>query len=1580
MNKLLDNYKYFRDGKLSYSLLEKFFEDNGPFFSHFNSFDQLVYDRIEKIVGKFKNFLNVEDNGYIHEVKMLNCKVIKPHFENSNGEFEPLLPYIARARNLSYECHVFVDILYTITNNNKLIRSEFCKNIEIFRFPCMVRSSMCWLNYQNNPFNYLMNEDFLDQGGYFIINGNEKTIVSQKIEIHNKLTIYKATKPNEIYFIEYRSEHKNKLRTSSTFKCILLKKKINSKKLLNSLQEVEKYKNIFHSFTNKETMKTNTMKNSKNNVFIQIMIKLPHLSKKDFIPLFILFRYYGVKKKDEAINLIINPKKDSHQMIDFVKELFELDHDGITPKNAFDYIKNIYLRNNPKFKSNIDIATKKLLNSEVFPHISIEDTPKAAFEKRIFLAYIVRQTMLTYFGKRKVESRGNLEIKQLKMGGNMLSYAISKELSRCFKLYQKELGTSILNNNYTYIYSYFENKLTQKLNQMMATGNWNFNQMKSTTNTMVGISQTRLQYQQLIAYESEMRKINVSTNSKNKNTEVKQLQGSHWGYICAVETSEGQTSGLRTSMANTCVVRYKNTDECYIFYYMDKFYRDNKMDFIWIGEYYELFQKEKDELANIENFFKSLSFKKNLIKKINNPKDIRSKLKKSSIFNEDFVIVFVDGKLQAIISKKSANDFFQYMRNHKKKMKIPYDTSIFWNVKLNFINIHTLTGTFTRPVLCLDKLDVLIEKYLDLQTNELKYGTYWYDLLKDEIIEYMSPDENLSDPFCIASTFEEIIQEIQNDGVCSFTHVEINEDVIKGICASSIVFDKFNQASRLLFFTSMNKQSKTYEPVNAKYRHDVTTSALYHAEKPLVETNVDKILMHESKPCGTNPIVAIMSYGGYNGDDSLVMKKEYKERGFGKYDQIRTVQDVEKLVASDITVFGKPHDGLVQNINVNGHSHLDDDGLPDINLKIKKGQSIVGMFMKNTNELKKILLNNISNNLEKEYQNLLKKGEYDKIKLAKNNIYDESLILHKSDDYAYVKNVMISKNENGDKIVKCKHSVPRNFEIGDKKCLTWDHKVLCKTGTKYFWKFINKVKVGDEILSFNFKKKLNVFKKVRNIYSYNNPSKFSMFEIQNRFFHQIVTPEHKLPIKIKNKITKEETFCLMSALNIIKILKNYSHLKIQHLKYNSVEEIKYIKKKNAIKSKYYNFFYLIKNMDTILYFDKMKKLIHFYIDENVFQLELDTFSFKFLKEIFNIHYKNKSFSNLIYQFYNQKLKYRLILKFLLEKYFNIRKTLSLHKVKQKQKHLIIQFLENEQFLFSIKNNIIHFYKRDYFVDLKFEHFNYLPNHSENVYCLNIKEPHIFLVNYNGIKSWTGNSSRHGQKGIVGFDDAQINMPFCPVTGTSPDLVMNLMGFPTRMTPGQIIETLYGIHSALTCELHSGSIKENDPKDIHTITKELKRFGFRSDGKRKLIDGRTGKYIECEILMGPCYYNILKHHVLDKYRARAEGPNQILTRQPVEGRCNNGGIRFGEMEKDGLISHGATHCLKDRLCDSSDPFYIEVFEEKDEETGETFYVYGNDRKNKDQKSMDIQIPYGSHIVLSEMRAMNIGLKLKVKDEQ
>lgn len=235
------------------------------------------------------------------------------------------------------------------------------------------------------------------------------------------------------------------------------------------------------------------------------------------------------------------------------------------------------------------------------------------------------------------------------------------------------------------------------------------------------------------------------------------------------------------------------------------------------------------------------------------------------------------------------------------------------------------------------------------------------------------------------------------------------------------------------------------------------------------------------------------------------------------------------------------------------------------------------------------------------------------------------------------------------------------------------------------------------------------------------------------------------------------------------------------------------------------------------------------------------------------------------------------------------------------------------------------------------------------------------------------SSRHGQKGTVGNIIPEKDMPFTR-NGVKPDIIINPHCIPSRMTIGQLKETILG-----KLLLHVGLYGDGtafSSVNVNSICEQLQQSGYESSGNEIMYNGLTGEQMDCSVFIGPVYYQRLKHMVNDKSHSRSVGPMVNLTRQPAEGRSRDGGLRFGEMERDCMISHGTSRFTKDRLYNSSDKYQVHVCN-----------LCGNVAAYNDKVNVHIchscknrtdfsyvEIPYACKLMFQELSAMSISSRI------
>ena len=261
------------------------------------------------------------------------------------------------------------------------------------------------------------------------------------------------------------------------------------------------------------------------------------------------------------------------------------------------------------------------------------------------------------------------------------------------------------------------------------------------------------------------------------------------------------------------------------------------------------------------------------------------------------------------------------------------------------------------------------------------------------------------------------------------------------------------------------------------------------------------------------------------------------------------------------------------------------------------------------------------------------------------------------------------------------------------------------------------------------------------------------------------------------------------------------------------------------------------------------------------------------------------------------------------------------------------------------------------------------------------------------------ASRCGQKGTVGLVIKEVDMPFTD-EGLKPDLIINPHAIPSRMTIGQLLEMLFGKLCCIQGCFGDCTAFNMKGSNIDFYGKCLINHGFHSSGNQLLYDGLSGEQMKSEIFIGPCYYSRLKHMVKDKINYRSLGPKTSMTRQSVQGRANDGGLRIGEMERDGVLAHGALNFLTDSFLKRGDEYYMAICNQsgmnaiynKSQNIFLSPYADGpirfTESVNGDLRIENIskfgrsfsivRIPYALKLIIQELQTMNIQLRL-ITDE-
>ena len=260
-------------------------------------------------------------------------------------------------------------------------------------------------------------------------------------------------------------------------------------------------------------------------------------------------------------------------------------------------------------------------------------------------------------------------------------------------------------------------------------------------------------------------------------------------------------------------------------------------------------------------------------------------------------------------------------------------------------------------------------------------------------------------------------------------------------------------------------------------------------------------------------------------------------------------------------------------------------------------------------------------------------------------------------------------------------------------------------------------------------------------------------------------------------------------------------------------------------------------------------------------------------------------------------------------------------------------------------------------------------------------------------------SRCGQKGTIGLIVAEEDMPFT-ANGQKPDIIINPHAIPSRMTIGQILESLVGKACSLYGSFGDCTAFVNEGPKHEVFGKLLTNYGYHASGSELLYNGMTGEQVDADIYMGPTYYMRIKHMVKDKINYRAQGPRTMLTRQTVQGRANDGGLRIGEMERDCMISHGATAFLQESMLLRGDLYYMAICNKTGmlaiyNETNNLFLSPMADGPIRFTETLDnkmkienisrygrdfsiVKVPYAFKLLMQELATMNVQIRIITED--
>jgi DNA-directed RNA polymerase beta subunit len=881
---------------------------------------------------------------------------------------------------------------------------------------------------------------------------------------------------------------------------------------------------------------------------------------------------------------------------------------------------------------------------------------------------------------------------------------------------------------------------------------------------------------------------------------------------------------------------------------------------------------------------------------------------------------------------------------------------------------------------------------------------------------FIIPNNNAVFEICLRQGKKIIATEdhkfMTQDGWCEVKNMKIHYTFIAILKENKIIYDIVYQITKVSdrlvsditvesdnhsFITSggilssncaQAKQAMGIYATNFNERMDKTAYVLSSPTRPLVDTRLMNFIKLNENPSGCNINVAIMTHTGYNQEDSLLVNKGSIDRGLLQITITHTEKDEDKQkINGDEEIRCKPDPSNTKGMKFGNYNKVNSKGIVPENTLIENRDVIIAK------------------------KTPIKENRNDPTKVIK---YEDGSKQYKTSEETYIDKNYIDRNGDGYSFAKVRLRCLRKPVIGDKFCALPTQQVLTHMGwveIQYIDISVHKVATLDVNGNMTYEYPSEKFE-----YEHND----KMYFVENKQVHIICTLNHKLYVQKrsgKNYELIEAQDVMGKMVRFQKSLKNVNEdiefMKFGDEKYDMDEFLKllgifiadgcvksdaiYI---TALKERKYNYYKtILENLNIKwtyhncgnFYISKIGNTLSSYFSE----LSVGALN-KYLPEIaFNLSEKQS----------------RILLEALLEgdgssmeykgESFNRYGTISLqlaNDVSRLAVHCgysgIIKISEEptgisrvgKRKLGSRAGQVVEitqkhtYYKVSIITKQNQPWINKKQNESNveklidyegKVYCIEMPSSNTYYMREtdHSPSQIIGNSSRHGQKGTVGNIIPEEDMPFTR-NGVRPDIIINPHAIPSRMTIGQLKETLLG---KVLVELGLfGDGTSFGELDVDTISKKLLDLGYEAHGNELMYNGLTGEQIECSVFLGPVFYQRLKHMVNDKQHSRSFGPMVNLTRQPAEGRSRDGGLRFGEMEKDAMVSHGASKFTRGRMYDASDKYQVYVCKKCGliASYNDELHIHCCRTCDNRVDFAYVEIPYACKLLFQELTTMNV----------
>lgn len=1452
------------------------------------AFDKFAPHGLNQIIQNIFNIdTEIENRRDTTEVdKMLKSFRIKINFiesyldtpkeVDSSGKFIPRNPDDYRISNDFYAANLIVSIKISITAQKAKViydtKETVIKGVRISSIPIMVRSNRCNTYKATPEMLKNINEDPTDTGGYFIVNGKEYVITSTENIVFNKPLIFKST-----------------LKTERVYATILSQV---GGAYGNSTQLVIHLRQDYGLAMDVQT---------KN--FIKINV-----------PFYLIYRLFGVCVDSDIVKMIVYDIDDNtaqtNRMTEYVIEAFKAKYtvDKKLPQMTmtnnismfFDLINNQVA--DPDAWKKDDEAARFVINRmrsdfdhSILPHIGT--LPEDRMSKLLHISMLIRDTIMVDIGTRPEDDRDHYANKRAHGAGPSLS-KVSKTLinNKIVSPMIAIMRTECLTKSFDAIniVDVGDNIRGQIQGKELENGfikYINASEKGTRMKEKIRMAAQSLERKNQLNVAIAMRTINASVSKVAKSTKrsdrIRFWHPSSAGLICPAHTPEtGEKVGTTKLLAITAIV----TDS------------DDNEDLL------KRFVLEDSDVIPIR------------------------KINVTDIGRRRLARIYVNGHWIGVCERPY--EFVARYRLLRREGQIERFTSIEWNCVDNVIYFYMDLGRLMRPLLIVDnnledfnsgKAKKFVQNIrLSHEHIEriLKGELTFEHMVKMGFIEYIYAGEEV----LLCPSIEQL-QKDKHNYAQRWTHCDL-EYALYGISAMMGPFIDRNSAFRNVMVTIHSKQACGQPLCNIQTA--TRRSQRFHMHR--VETPIVKTFMRDATPPnGQNAMLLYAVLLGFNQEDSSIVNRGSVERGFlkGVYYKAETVE-IEKNQSIRIP---KIHETL-QTRN-QSYAKLGTDGIVPVGTIVEKNDIIVGRVVE-----------------------LAQTTEDGKRYIDKSVQYD-------NEEPGRVASV-ITRLDGEDRFIMLTFEYDRPLYNGDKCCLRFDHDVLTERG----WIPIADVTMKDKVACLSQGKYLKYEYPLRTI-AFEHEG--GMYEIETQQISLNVTDNHKMwvaPRQARGGHVTDEHYKAIEAKDVYGKRVRYKRDCI-----NNYPDVDYYKdysmdswlkllgiwiadghinqKYVAITAKKERKLIFIREVLTELGLEYTEHIKSEW-DSQVFRITTKGIEDEFRQ--LNVGALDKYLPEYVWSLSQRQC--RILLDALIEGdghrtsegYENY--TTSSIRLKEDVIRLCLHcgycgtpcISKRAGSINRAENNIM---GRDIVAAVDCwsiqinkdrenskKHFHNAPmvNHGGGakplverlynaktmVYCLEVPE-HIFYVRRRGKACWTQNSSRAGNKTIVGLNLPQTDMPRTK-SGLAPDLILNPHSIPTRMTLSQLYEAVTGKLCVKKGQFLDGSVYTK--MDVHDMLKEFEETGIGV--REEMVNGMTGEVFDTLLFYGPqTAYRLPKFVKEDRHAIGMRGPKNPITGQPLTGKRQAGGQKVGEMEQWVMMAQGSMASFYEEFYLDSDKRTIHI---------------------------------------------------------